>query len=481
MDDKKLDELIASTLPPEPPDEVARGVTPWQNSMRLILWGLGLCSVTFNFSGLNLILPSVGVLLMLLGFRRLRRANACFMACYVITALKQLLCILMLVMNSTVFANAPEVTELWDAITLPNTALTLLNSLLLWGGIRKVQQRAGVPVHAGAAAALVVWQALVLALSMIGAVLGIIFAVLMLVFLGLVISSLYKLSRELDEAGYVIKAAPGLVPDTVLGACIAALTLALMLCGYLFLSKYPMDWSEPETGGESGTRALLTELGFPEDILADISDEDVAECAGAKRVETVSVDGWGVDVQMVAVELPDRFGHWLTFHYFRLQDGLDYRTTEGIRLFSSYATDPAEGFWLQSGPVTGRVLYDGDSGTLSAPFARILDGAYTDTIIWGVQYNPTTYVEFSLPRQAQCVRGYVMHDMTSMRSYNGGVFIDSYLEFYHRDAVPTFPSKTAIDLYLKDGWQEHTQRMFMDYLDIYIEDYWEQFSNEGVG
>lgn len=44
MDDKKLDELIASTLPPEPPDEVARGVTPWQNSMRLILWGLG-CAV----------------------------------------------------------------------------------------------------------------------------------------------------------------------------------------------------------------------------------------------------------------------------------------------------------------------------------------------------------------------------------------------------------------------------------------------------
>ena len=118
---------------------------------------------------------------------------------------------------------------------------------------------------------------------------------------------------------------------------------------------------------------------------------------------------------------------------------------------------------------------------MSAPFARILDGAYTDTIIWGVQYNPTTYVEFSLPRQAQCIRGYVMHDMTSMRSYNGGVFIDSYLEFYHRDAVPTFPSKTAIDLYLKDGWHEHTQRMFMDYLDIYIEDYWEQFSNEGVG
>ena len=67
--------FVRSSLPETPPDDVAQAVTPWRRAVRFVLWGLLLTSVTLNFWRLDVILPSVGLLLCLLGFRRLRREN----------------------------------------------------------------------------------------------------------------------------------------------------------------------------------------------------------------------------------------------------------------------------------------------------------------------------------------------------------------------------------------------------------------------
>ena len=90
MSDERLDELIASALPDTPPDAVAGGVTPWRRAMTQVLWGLGLSSITFSFYGLNYILPAIGHLLMLCGFRTLRRENRWFSALYVTAVLRLL-------------------------------------------------------------------------------------------------------------------------------------------------------------------------------------------------------------------------------------------------------------------------------------------------------------------------------------------------------------------------------------------------------
>lgn len=63
---------------PAPAEDVVRAVSPWRKAMVQVLWGLGLTAITFNFLGLNYILPSLGCALMLLGFRTLRGANCHF-------------------------------------------------------------------------------------------------------------------------------------------------------------------------------------------------------------------------------------------------------------------------------------------------------------------------------------------------------------------------------------------------------------------
>ena len=90
-------------------------------------------------------------------------------------------------------------------------------------------------------------------------------------------------------------------------------------------------------------------------------------------------------------------------------------------------------------------------------------GTRTTSIMFGTYYNPVTYAGFSLPDGAENVRGYVVHDMRNQKSWNGGLMIDSYFEFCHRDSSITFPSKTAIDLYLYGERANHSELLFSDY------------------
>ena len=78
MNDRDFDALLESSVDALPSDDVVRGVTPWRSAMDRILTGFALGAVTFHFLRLEILLPSVGVLLHLLGFRSLRRENRWF-------------------------------------------------------------------------------------------------------------------------------------------------------------------------------------------------------------------------------------------------------------------------------------------------------------------------------------------------------------------------------------------------------------------
>lgn len=72
--EQAFETLLAENLP-APPETVVAGVTPGHRALRRVLWGSALCTVTLQVSGLQYILPTVGLVLLLLGFRALRREN----------------------------------------------------------------------------------------------------------------------------------------------------------------------------------------------------------------------------------------------------------------------------------------------------------------------------------------------------------------------------------------------------------------------
>ena len=205
----------------------------------------------------------------------------------------------------------------------------------------------------------------------------------MLVVYLLIIRGLYKLSHSLDEAGFVVQPAPVKLSDWAVAAVIAGVLAAGALVSYLFLSGYPMDW-QPVEAVESTERTeiceQLTELGFPEGILDDLTDEDILACKDAAAV-VVTTNNYPVNdgnlvwsgrssrtvyevkelrITGIGVLLEGERERWKLFHYFTWTTDPGFPGTESIQIWPTSRL--SEGWWMDGEP-SGRLLVDRDGQT----------------------------------------------------------------------------------------------------------------------
>lgn len=104
----EFDSILQNSLPETPPENIVYEVTPWRKAVKRILVGLALTTFMLNLWNLDYILSTVGMILMLLGLRTLRRENSWFRACYVITAIRTAYKIAILILNATIYRGAVE-------------------------------------------------------------------------------------------------------------------------------------------------------------------------------------------------------------------------------------------------------------------------------------------------------------------------------------------------------------------------------------
>ena len=426
--DDAFEALLAQSVAELPPEEIVADVTPWRRAMNRILFGMALCAITLNFWCLNYILPAIGTVLLLLGFRTLRRENRWLGGCFAVTVIRAACFFATLILNTTILQSAVFTPAVTTTLTVINAVLLLALYFCFWRGLLAVQKKAGLPAQAGGALALIVWYALVCVLAAVHYT-GWIVPIAMLVGYGCILRSLYRLSGALDEAGYAIAPGPVRVTDRCLVLVIAAVLGIGCTLGYLFGSSYRMDWQPADTSKQTQTEAIrqqLLDLGFPEAVLNDLTPEDIAACDGALRVvvETEDYpvnDGRNVlweaynekheryyvqdtvyDVKElrltgVAVQLPGERETWMVFHHFLWTADPGFYGTEAIQIRPAYRSIP-EG-WSAAGDVTGRVLYDRDGQTFAAPYASLGAQTFTaNTVLWGEQTNTDLFAAFSLPR-----------------------------------------------------------------------------------
>jgi hypothetical protein len=379
LDDAEFDAVLQESLPEPPPEDIVREVTPWRKAIDRVLVGLALNTFTMNFLCLNYILPPIGLILRMLGFRTLQRENGWFRSCFIVTLAKSLYFFPSLILNATIYNGTYEL-PINNYLTAVSLVLTLVQFICLWRGFKAIKAKAGLPADAEVAAALIVWYLVIAALALVGYS-GIVAGVVMIVSYILIIRGLYHLSSELDEAGYAMKAAPVRISDTVLVRVIVGALAVGIVCGYLFGDGYRMDWTPvaaEETAEVADIKAHLLELGFPEDVLNDLANEEVLDCEDALQVvvdvtdkplndgrEVVEYEGSTeyhttvydvkeLRITGVAVELPGERETWKIFHHFRWLIAPGFRCTESIQLWPNSQSN--EG-WDTDGDVTGRVLY----------------------------------------------------------------------------------------------------------------------------
>ena len=456
MDEQEFEALLEGSVTQPPPEQVVAEVTPWRLATKRILTGIALTSITLNFFWLNYLLPAIGMALMLLGFRALRRENRWLGLCFGITVFRAVYLYAGLILNSTIWFSLVSSSPVVYGLSVLNLALTYVQLLCLWGGFRAVQRKAGLPPHAGSAVALLIWYGITGLLAALRYS-GLILPLVMLVCYILILRSLWKLSKELDQAGYAIRPAPVRIEDGIVAVAITILLVGGCLLGWLLGSKYPMGWQAANPAEHSGVeeiKAQLLELGFPDDVLQDLTAEDIAACDGALRVVT-DVHDHSVDnsekeplrITGVAVELPGQRERWMIFHHFLWTADPGFYGTESIQLWPAQHLSKG---WESAGALTGRVLYDKDGTTYTAPYYYLGQQTFTsESIFWGDQTSTDLFAAFSMPETGENYRGYVAYPVSKLRD---GYIMDSWFNYTHQRTALQYPAMTAMEFQMSGAW-----------------------------
>ena len=285
-DDLRFDALLtegADALPP-PAD-----VSPWRSAMSCVVWGIALKTLTLQLLYLHYILPTLGCILLVLGFRTLRRENSALRWAYGLS-------IAAAVMRGAAMVLAALPVERGAALAYADMALMQATLIALWRGMVGVSRAAGAEKpSAPAAGVLAAFYAVLMALAMVGLEGWLLVLPVLAVYL-VILRNLVKLSRSLEDTGYAIHAAPvrlsmAAVLWGYLGVTLAAVVLAMLLG-----QRYPMDWQPRGDAPQDETiRAELLALGMPRRVLDDLTAEEVAAMSGG----TAALHGLAYDDRQV--------------------------------------------------------------------------------------------------------------------------------------------------------------------------------------
>ena len=440
------------------------GPFPEKKALNRILVGYFLSTFTINGLGLNLILPVIGQILMLLGFRALQHENRWFSACYVFAVLQAFLRFGKLILDTTIFDLPFEdpqsaASAFYIALAL-QVLLTVVSLLCFWRGLRTVQKACRIRSKAIGVLALLVWNLLFCAMALLqmrGQFFGGYTLLFLLVSLIIILWMIARQAKALDATGYVLQPTPLRLSDRTLTLIILGILAIGCTCGHLFFSSYDMDWQtvdSTEAAATSETKSQLAALGFPEDILDDLTPEDLARCHGAEQVvvdartlnsENPTFDNGDYDIRLtnVIVLVPGETPHVVLFNHFSWLSTPKFYGTAALNILPTYEAS-AELWRLEDGP-TGRILYDDGDDSFVADYHSIEMRTVTSNLFRNVAPSPSLYASFIFPNQGTRQRGYITYTIAPRAILPEGYRQAGYsqMTYMHQKKRFLYPAETA--------------------------------------
>ena len=455
MDEEDFDALLARSVPEMPPDDIVARTIPGKEALGRILTGYFLYTFVIHFIGLDLILPVIGQILVLLGFRALQHENRWFNACYLLEVVHAVYLFGTVILNTTIIERPAMTMAATLAVYYLQSTLTILSLVCFWCGLRTVQKKMGIRSPAAGVLALIALNVLVAVMGTLQLWGNVNFGSLY-VFVFLVICYLIalwliaRLARSLDETGYVLQPSPVQISDHAYTLILVVLLAIGCACGYLFFGSYAMEWSPvsaTEQPATEATKAHLRDLGFPADVLDDLAPEDIAALSGAEQVilpledKAIFQNDSGYDegdIRLTNVAVLCADDQVVFFHHFRWLEDPGFSGTEALRLNPAYEDSP----WtqVQGSEVTGRLLYDNEDGTLTASYHAITAQTVTDPIFTIVPQQERIYATFSFPDQGEAQRGYLTYTATPS---DGEQRLESQMAYIHQEHRFQYPVETA--------------------------------------
>lgn len=464
MDEQDFDALLSRSLPELPPEDIVARTVPGKKALNRILIGYFLSTFTINGLGLNLILPVIGQILMLLGFRALQHENRWFSACYVFAVLQAFLRFGKLILDTTIFDLPFEdpqsaANAFYIALAL-QVLLTVVSLLCFWRGLRTVQKACGIRSKAIGVLALLAWNLLFCAMALLqmrGHFFGGYTLLFLLFSLIIILWMIARQAKALDATGYVLQPAPLRLSDRTLTLIILAILAIGCTYGHLFFSSYDMDWQtvdSTESAATSETKTHLAALGFPEDILDDLTPDDLARCRDAEQVvvdartlnsENPTFDNGDYDIRLtnVIVLVPGDTPRVILFNHFSWLSTPKFYGTAALNILPTYEVS-AELWRLEDGP-TGRILYDDGDDSFVADYHSIEMRTVTSNLFRNVAPSPSLYANFIFPNQGTRQRGYITYTIAPRAILPEGYRQAGYsqMTYMHQKKRFLYPAETA--------------------------------------
>lgn len=464
--EKEFEKDILDVLPEIPPEGILKKVIPCRRAMNFIIAGFALSAIRINLLWLQFILPSLGFIFLIIGFRTLSHENSWFRLCKISAVVVSILNIFYLGINATIYRKAFSDSVYGTSLVIIDAFIMILFLIFFAKGLRELQQKAGIKPHTGFLIMMMLWYSAAAFLGLMQAeigLLGFIFVILYILFL----ISLNKVAKALYASGYAIKTVPVKMSDKWIYAIALSAAVISVSCGLIFFNSYPMAWSpvpENEHSEVEDIKAHLLELGFPENVLNDLSDEDIMSCKGAidltKEVDELPMnsgrkvveedlgtprrstvyDVKELVVTHILVKLPsdnENKIRWRVFHCFYWKTDPGFCGTDVIEIWTP-KNDVVNSFDITS-DFTGRVMYNKDGQIYSAPYHSVSNKVTVSSFGYSRRYE-SPFLEFSLPKDGDSKRFYVTYEFEQV---GPPVFISCWVNYVHQENVFMYPVVTA--------------------------------------
>jgi len=405
-EDKRFDALVSDALGELPlPGEVAAAVTPWKTAADRIAVGLVLTTFTLNFLYLQYLLPTIGAAMLYLGFRSLRNSGGFFKACWVLSIIGVVQQLWELLCAATPLGAVEYPAALTYALAATKPALLLLYHLAVKTALKIVgEEKKTTPLLWA-----FFWYIAAIGLALSPYNQSWLPFIAMAVFYVVIIKALLRLNGALESWGYAVECAPVRMGEGTFAKLYALVAAVIVLGGCIGFNTVRPDYAEALPAEESTLREELAALGFPEFILADMTEADVQSLAGTVKC-TVNEERVAYaekyDLRFVTVYAEKPGGETRVTGWFCWEDGPALHWQDAVKL---YGEPSGDGERLWTGDAAGRLLYEKKGVTYAAEApALVLDSREYIIFFGDMQYESALRARVGYPLGAENARGYLM-------------------------------------------------------------------------
>lgn len=469
MNEKNFDKRLAESIIPSPDDTIIDSISPWKKSFYRIVAGLVLTTCTINIYILNFLLPLIGCILLVLGFRSLRKENRYFAICYIISLIKICINTAFTIADTTIYHSVIDEffyeNLLFGALaSLP----TLLLLIFLCAAIRATKSKSRLYYrYKGADICIIVWYCILILISCVTSQVDIITGLAVTLSYILIVIFLILMLREMGFAGYTVTPAAVKIPDSKIVTAYSVIVIIGALVGTVFFTQHRMEWKPYAETADAQVISIkkdLVKLGIPEYILNDLTDEDILACANAEDVvfeqtdrpmnsgrkvtevktiyNTSYVTHTVYDVKElrmtnIAVQIPGETRTWRIIRHFHWVVQPHSFMTEAISAFDEIPDTFGFG---RSSDISGRLLYNKNNTAYTADFPIITDYKNEESNN-GVNFT----AGFSFPRSGDNQRGYIAYTISNVDEEFEGVMVSEWLNYVHQKGFFMYPFKSAFE------------------------------------